>query len=465
MTNNIEVRRLLILFVALAACVAARAQAKYLFYFIGDGMGTAQVAAADLYNRTIAPERSQLLMMQLPVASLAKTYSASSPVTDSAAAGTALATGYKTRNSMLGMTPDSVAVSSIATELHDRGWAVGIVTSVAVDDATPAAFYAHRPSRSQYLEIGRDYAASGFEFIAGAGLRGLVDKKGHDTGLMRTLTDSDIHVSRSVEASAASTARRKMLLSPDSVRTWNVGFTIDSVAGYLDLPTMTRAAIDHLQTVSPERFFLMVEGGNIDHAGHANDAGAVIKEVRNFDQALAVAYDFYLAHPDETLIVVTADHETGGMSIGNNTTGYAAFVGLADSQRISKDIFAEMARSILDGRAECPDWPQMQQFLREHLGLWESIPVNDEQTRMLRDSYRRTFVERIDDSQITLYSKAPRFVVDVFAVLNDAMGIGWTTMHHTGNPVPVYAAGVGADRLGHMLDNTDIPAAILSATR
>lgn len=458
-------RRISLLILAIATVVAASAQAKYIFYFIGDGMGIGQVMAADLYKTTVAPERTQLLMTQFPVASLAITRSASSPVTDSAAAGTALATGHKTRNSMLGMTPDSVAVKSIASQLHDRGVGVGLVTTVAVDDATPAAFYAHQPSRSNYLEIGREYAASGFEFLAGAGLRALTDKAGHDTGLMRTLTDSGIEVYRSADLCAASPARRQMLLSADTVRTWNVGFTIDSVGGALDLPTMTRAAISHLQTVSPESFFLMVEGGNIDHAGHANDGGAVIKEVVNFDQALAVAYDFYRAHPDETLIVVTADHETGGMSVGNNTTGYAAFVDLSDNQRISKDIFAEMARSIVDGSRECPAWPEMQQFLRENLGLWDAIPLTDEQTDMLHKSFTRTLVDKIDDSQITLYSKAPRFVVDVFKVVNDKMGIGWTTNHHSGNPVPVYAVGVGAESFGRMVDNTEIPALILQATR
>ena len=149
---------------------------KYIFYYIGDGMGMGQVMGAEAYNRTVLGNNDHLLMMQFPVSAVSTTFSASSPVTDSAAAGTALATGNKTNNGMLGMTPDSTSVTSIAKTLFDDGYGIGLVTSVYPDDATPGAFYTHVPSRSMYYEIGKDAASCGYDFIGGSNLRGIKTK-------------------------------------------------------------------------------------------------------------------------------------------------------------------------------------------------------------------------------------------------------------------------------------------------
>lgn len=150
---------------------------KYIFYYIGDGMGMGQVMGAEAYNRTVLGNNDHLLMMQFPVSAVSTTFSASSPVTDSAAAGTALATGNKTNNGMLGMTPDSTSVTSIAKTLFDDGYGIGLVTSVYPDDATPGAFYTHVPSRSMYYEIGKDAASCGYDFIGGSNLRGIRKKR------------------------------------------------------------------------------------------------------------------------------------------------------------------------------------------------------------------------------------------------------------------------------------------------
>ena len=311
----------------MAAAITATAWAKapnYIFFFIGDGMGIAQVTNAQLYNARVLGNSTPLLSTTFPVASMATTHSASSDVTDSAAAGTALSTGHKTVNGMLGVTPDSVAVTSVAKKLFDAGYGVGIVTSVAIDDATPGAFYAHVPSRSQYYDIGRQLAECGYQFAAGASLRGAFDKQGNPTDLMKYFDEANVSVSYGLD-SIDTTAQRLLVLSPFHKEKQNeIGFTIDSIAGALTLPALTRAGLDQLKRTSPDRFFMMVEGGNIDHAGHGNDGGTILREVINFNQALQEAYDFYLAHPDETLIVVTADHETGGMSVGRPATACAS---------------------------------------------------------------------------------------------------------------------------------------------
>lgn len=134
--------RNIIVSLCLAAASTVWAGPKYVFYFIGDGMGMGQIMAAHTYNRVALGNDSALQMMRFPYAGILTTYSASSTVTDSAAAGTALATGHKTNNGVLGLNADSVAVTSMAKILHDNGWGVALVTTVAPDDATPGAFYA-----------------------------------------------------------------------------------------------------------------------------------------------------------------------------------------------------------------------------------------------------------------------------------------------------------------------------------
>ncbi len=439
---------------AMTVC-ASGADVRYVFYFIGDGMGLGHVMTAESYRRTVSGSDRPLLMLQFPVTSVASTWSASSPITDSAAAGTALATGYKTNNGMLGVTPDSAAVTSIAATLHDDGWGVGIVTSVAADDATPAAFYAHQPSRKMFYEIGLDAAASGYEFIAGSNLRGA-----DGTDLLEVLADSVVTVVRGLDDLDSVATRRVMLVSDDGYLNNNIGYTIDSVEGCMTLPAMTRACLSHLETVSPDRFFMMVEGGNIDHAAHGNDGGATVREIINFNEAIAVAYDFYKAHPDETLIVVTADHDTGGMSLGNSWRKYAADLSLFDHQRVSKEAFSDWCKGILKSRRDF-SWDDMRDYLRANFGFWGLVTLSDEETARLKEKFDRTFELRNSVDQKTLYNSFNAFAVEVFDILNSHAGVGFTTTSHAGNLVPVYAVGVGADAFNGLNDNTEIPGKIL----
>lgn len=449
----------------MAAAITATAWAKapnYIFFFIGDGMGIAQVTNAQLYNARVLGNSTPLLSTTFPVASMATTHSASSDVTDSAAAGTALSTGHKTVNGMLGVTPDSVAVTSVAKKLFDAGYGVGIVTSVAIDDATPGAFYAHVPSRSQYYDIGRQLAECGYQFAAGASLRGAFDKQGNPTDLMKYFDEANVSVSYGLD-SIDTTAQRLLVLSPFHKEKQNeIGFTIDSIAGALTLPALTRAGLDQLKRTSPDRFFMMVEGGNIDHAGHGNDGGTILREVINFNQALQEAYDFYLAHPDETLIVVTADHETGGMSVGCRETGYSVRLENAAGQKISKEEFSNLCRAMLRSR-RIYTWDDMQEILRDELGFGVNLKLTPEETERLHTMFDEVFEKRASGlDQKTLYATFDGFTNEVFNILNAKSGMEWTTGGHSGMPVPVYAVGVDSQLFSPLNDNTDIPAKILS---
>lgn len=214
-------------------------------------MGLGHVMTTESYYRDVMKSDSPLLMLQFPVTSVATTYSASSPVTDSAAAGTALSTGHKTKNGMLGMGPDTTAVQSIAVDLNKMGYGIGVVTTVCPDDATPGAFYAHVPNRSMYYEIGRDAAASGVSFLAGSNLRGLRDKDGKPTGLEEIISEAGISVVRGTDALKSVTSERVILLNTDSIN-GDVGYTVDSIAGVLTLPAMTEACLEHLQKTRPK---------------------------------------------------------------------------------------------------------------------------------------------------------------------------------------------------------------------
>lgn len=425
-------------------------------------MGMGHVNAAETYNRDVLGNSEPLLMLRFPVASQVRTYSADKPITDSAAAGTALANGNKTNNGMIAVGPDSTKIyRSIAYDFFDAKYRVGIATSVAGDDATPAAFYANAYSRHDNLSIAAQVVKSYFNFFAGAVWRGSRDKDGNPNGWRDLLDKAGLNVYTNPDEIINLRERpRVALLMAEHPCGDQIGYTIDSIAGALTLPQITAAGL--AQLYDPERgFFFMVEGGNIDWAAHANDGGAVIKEILNFQKAIDVAYQFYLAHPDETLIVITADHDTGGMALGRYDNSNPN-LRLADFQRISKDRFSDYCKELLaNGRPV--SWEEMKQFLAEKLGFWGAVTLTEAEETALRNDFDRTFIARQGKDIKTLYNNFNQFAVRVFDILNSRMGIGWTATYHTGNFVPLYALGVGSELFARNLNNTQIPALILQA--
>lgn len=442
-------RNLALLLVALAA-VAVQAAPRYIFYFIGDGMGMGHAIATKNYLRTVTgnPE-ARPLMMTFPAIGIASTVSASSPVTDSAASGTALATGTKTRNYMIGMAPDTTAVTSIATRLHADGYGVGLITTVAPDDATPAAFYAHVPNRKMFDEIARDAIASDFEFIGGANLRG-------SKGLVEEFEKAGVRVVRGEDACRKADSRRILLLNTDTIHKNEIGYAIDSIDGVLTLPVMMDLCLDHMQKYAPEKFFMMVEGGSIDHAAHSNDPAAVVKEMVMFNNTLAKAYEFYLQHPEETLIVVTADHDTGGMA----TTGKWDNIPAIDYQRISKDNFNEWFRDYMKANPSAT-WSQFLPELERFFSLGTGIKLSEKKMEALKALYDSEVSGNNGAEQRTLYASYAKFTEELFNAVSSALGFRWITNDHTGNPVGIYAVGVGADKFGRVLENSDIPMLII----
>lgn len=455
-------KQILSILAAAATMTMAADDAKYVFYFIGDGMGLGHVNATEAYNREVLRGESPILMMTFPVASQARTYSASSPITDSAAAGTALAAGFKTKNSMIGMDPDTLPVPSIAVDFMKAGYAVGVGTTVQADDATPAAWYAHAENRGMKETIAPQADESGLTFLAGGGfkLQGAGDVAFRE--FQNTMRKGGYEIAEGYAAFSELKRKggklpQKVLMYPENP-TGQVGYTIDSIPGALTCAQITEACLQTLENVNPDKFLMMIEGGNIDWAAHANDGGGVIKEILNFQDAINVAYQFYLRHPEETLIVVTADHDTGAMAYGRNGGPYN--IAYADAQKISKDAFADWTHN---WGKETPTWEEMEKTLREKLGLWSIVPVSEWETNDLKKLFDETFITKKAEDEKTLYHTFNAFTAKVFSILNYHMGIGWTTTYHAGNMVPVYAVGANSRYFSGSLDNTDIPKLIKKA--
>ncbi len=439
------------------------AEAKYIFYFIGDGMGIGHVATAEAYNREYLDSDAPLLMLQFPYGGQVWTYSADDRITDSAAAGTALATGHKTNNGMIGMTADSVAVTSIATILKSEGYAVGIASTVAGDDATPASFYAHSVSRHNKYEIANQAITSNFDFFAAPVWRGSRDKEGNDNEWKNDMINAGYTISYGYDDFLANAiVEKKALLLSNAPQGDQSGFAIDNHFDRLSTQQLTQAALLHLEKRNPEAFFLMVEGGNIDWASHGNDGATVIKEILDFQKAIDVAYQFYLQHPEETLIVITADHDTGGLAFGRKDNERKGDFSLIDMQKMSKDGFSEFCKDILMNKKEYK-WGEMKDFLTTNFGFYSKFNLTNNEDRELQESFETTFVRNEGVDEKTLYSNFNQFAVKVFDILNRAMGIGWTSGNHTSNFVPVYAVGCGAEKFGRSLNNTEVPMLILEA--
>lgn len=317
-------------FSLLIACVLSLSawgqQAKYVFYFIGDGMGVNQVNGTQTYLAALEGRigTTPLSFTQFPYAALVTTYSATNGVTDSAAAGTALATGHKTKNGALGVLKDQqTSVSSIAVAAQQAGAAVGITTSVSVDHATPASFYAHQGARGSYYAIGQDLIRANFDLYAGSDfLSPYQDKNQTSPSLYQEAEQAGYTLVRQYQdLEKLSTNKKALLLQPETYSEKDrasIPYAIDRKdPTALTLTQITQSATKFLNQKGGQKgFFLMVEGGKIDWACHANDAATVFHEVIDMDKAIQVAFDFYKQHPDETLIVVTADHETGGIVLG-----------------------------------------------------------------------------------------------------------------------------------------------------
>ena len=463
-------RRALSLCAALLFAAAAMAQAgkaKYVFYFIGDGMGVNQVNGTETYLAAVEGRigTSPLCFAQFPHVALATTFSATNGVTDSAAGGTALATGHKTKNGAIGVEADlSTRANSIAAEAKSQGKAVGIATSVSVDHATPASFYAHVADRNMYHQIGKDLVTAGFDFYAGSDF--LQPRDGHEgKDLYAQCRDAGYTIARGYAdyRRKARKAEKMILLQTEAASRkdhTSIPYAIDRKKGDLTLQDITRAAIRFLSQKGTDGFFLMVEGGKIDWACHSNDAAAAFREVADLDNAVKVAYEFYEQHPDETLIIITADHETGGIFLG--TGAYELRTDLLKFQRQSAEAFSRMLAEQHQKEGAGFTWDFVRGQLQENFGFWTHIPLDDQETSQLKQAYE-AFCEGVAKDHKTLYASENIVAATARKLMAQKAMVGWGSDGHSNGYVPVFAIGAGAETFDGRIDNTEIPEKIARA--
>ncbi len=401
----------------------APAPLKYIFYFIGDGMGFEHLTMTRDTGKAVAATAA---LDALPWRGTARTNNVEGTTTDSAAAGTALACGFKTRNGRIAMLPDGTHVDSIAKLAKFQGRAVAIITSDALNGATPSAFYAHSDSRKKYDEIARWLPVCTFDYLAGSRFNA-----GDET---RAEVEQAL---RDVDYTLVTTREELQQLGREALpvvatHKWeNYAADISNPAEFPRLADYTGKAIELLAD-NPAGFLIVVEGARIDWGSHANDAVATIGEVREFNAAVTKALDFFYAHPTETLIVVTADHNTGAPQLDGP---------------ISPDLLKDR---------------RTHQFYAKAL---QASPTAEEDIRRLLDELRQEVGEEAEkkalEQLITSGKKelpsAARITAFQQARRDREFGIHWTTRGHAPAPVPVMAIGPGAETFAGTYENTEIP--------
>ena len=412
------------------------AKPKYIFYFIGDGMGPSHVLATELYlgeMQGVIGRPQQLVFTQFPESAFVTTFSASNGVTDSAASGTALSTGSKTSNGRIGTDVNGNNLYSVALDAKNSGMAVGIATTVCINHATPSAFYAHNTSRHNYNEIAQWMLKADYDFYAGGDAKCSPVQR---NDLYARAAEQGYTIVRGYDSYASQAGKaKKMMLYQKNVAE-EIPYTIDRTADDLTLAQITKAGIDFLSKKSKKGFFMMVEGGKIDYASHSDDAATMIQEVLDFNAAIAEAFEFYKKHKEETLIIVTADHETGGIVLGY-TGQYELNLKELSSQKVSIDRLTAMLKGL-----GTTTWGEIAGIVKENIGVEPRGNHGEkEEIEMTPDLAQRIAYEAIYD-------------------LDRKALISWASGNHSGTFVPLFAIGKDADRFNGVMDNTDIPLTI-----
>jgi len=404
-------RRLFLLTPFLCLTPELHAQRRIIL-FIGDGTGVSYWTAA----RYASPDA--LAISQFKVVGLVDTRASNTPITDSAAGATAYASGVRTYNSAIGVGPDSLPVETVLEAAKKQGWATGLVATSSITHATPAAFASHVRARANEFEIAKQMTALAPDVMLGAGTKFFSPRTRPDSAdLVSQLRQTHTLVTDAVSFEAArDTALRRM-----------VGLFADTAMPVASrrtptLPAMTKKAIDMLSR-DPEGFFLMVEGSQIDWRGHDNaPIQDVIDEVKDFDAAIGVALEYQRRMPD-VLIVVVADHETGGLGIQ-----------LARDSIVLTSAANEMA------------------YATRALGIAKGVLV-----QQMADS--------VDSITARMNSLAAGLRAGARGALTDRLYATYTTPGHTGQMVPLFASGPGAQAFGGMINNYRVGQMLLEIVR
>lgn len=449
---------------------AAAKTPKYIFLFIGDGMSYPQIQSTSYYlsalqqdDDGILTSKSNLNFMDFPVAGSAQTYDSTSFCPDSASTATSISTGHKTYSGTINMDETGTTpYETIAEKLKkQKDYKIGVLTSVNLNHATPAAFYAHQVSRGNYYEIGQELIASNFDFFAGGGLLSPTGKEENQANLYDLAKEAGYTVAMTqAEAQAVTADSGKVILIDEHLA------DSDAMAYELDRPEEDWALADYvkkgIECLDNENgFFMMVEGGKIDWACHANDAGSTLWDTQALADAVDEAIAFYNEHPDETLILVTGDHETGGLTIGYAGTDYDTFLTNLSSQKISYAKYdSDYVAAYKENNTPFED---VLKDVEELFGLTTTgegtLTLTQYELDQLKAAYDKTMNPTDADptqEEYVLYGTYEPLSVTITHILNHKSGISFSSYAHTGLPVAVFAQGAGQELFEGYYDNTDI---------
>lgn len=433
-------------------------QGPKVFLMIGDGMGKSQIESGALYIS------KPLWIQTMACRGRAFTGCLGAPVTDSAAAGTAIATGHKTAYGVVAMDKDGKRPFETLGEIARKmAMKVGIISSVSIDSATPACFYAHQANRKDYYDISLQIPKSSFDFFAGGGLlrpRGVKKNKPDAWDILKERGFKVFDASKDL-ADLTPSSLPAYFLNPVIVGGGAMAYAIDRDKASLSLRDFTKKAIELLD--GPEGFFIMVEGGKIDWACHQNDGASAVMDTLAFDEAVGAALEFQALHP-EALVVVTADHETGGMDISRAFKNPGVFKDVLGKQKASQEVLGERILSLRKSKGKGSKLSEVLPFLLDSFALdWETL--TERERNSLKVAFALSMTEpskRPKGKEFSkLYGWHDPFSVTVSKILNQRAGISFKTFGHTGEPVPVYASGLGAELFQGDYENTEIFTKIL----
>lgn len=472
---------------------------KYIFLFIGDGMSYPQIQSTNYYltalkNGTsmggdgkILTHESSLSFVNFPVAGSAQTYDSTSFAPDSASTATSISTGNKTYSGSINVDETGTKkYETISEKLKKQlGYKIGVVSSVNINHATPAAFYAHQVKRSSYYEIGEEMIASDFDYFAGGGLLKPTGSDKDKTDLYDLAEKAGYSVVKTqAEAEKVTADTGKTIIIDEHLADSDaMAYELDRSDDEWALSDYVKKGIDVLD--NDKGFFMMVEGGKIDWACHANDAGSTMADTQALNDSVEEAVKFYNEHPDETLILVTGDHETGGLTIGYAGTNYDTFLQNLANQKIS---YAKYDSDYVSKYKENnTSFEDVLKDVQELFGLTTeaaagtsaengvakdsadshptgvtkgSLVMTEYELGLLKDAYNMTMTKTKDtvltQQESILYGSYEPLSVTITHILNNKSGISFTSYSHTGLPVAVFAQGAGQEQFEGYYDNTAI---------
>ncbi|MGB9682680.1 MAG: alkaline phosphatase [bacterium] len=425
---------------------SASPRVKYVIVMIADGCGFAHIGLTQYVNKFVLNEKTNLTDELFKRGNLAivTTYSNDALVPDSASAGTALATGYKTNNGMISTSPDGKILKTVAERAKELGYKIGLVVTSNVTDATPAVWASHVKNRTEQAEIASQYLQKGIDVILGGGRDYWIPKseKGSlrqdDRNLIEEAKNLGYNIVYNLEQLERTNDGKLLGLFANG----NMPFMLDADPTVVpSLSDMTQKAIELLSKNS-NGFFLIVEGSRIDHASHNNDAASVTAEVRAFDKALGIVLDFYKAHPRETLLLVTTDHDNGGLSLTEayDTQGKERYATVDDLNAIFMVPFSfEKARQTV-GTSVTKEG--VDKLFKDHYVGTLNIPEE--------------WKQKLVDGKIITPSLTNSFYANLGAGFTSVFMVSWSTNGHTGTPVWAVSLGYGSARFKGYIDNTDI---------